>query len=98
MLPAYCAMMLITANIVPHLGDGPLWPQKAWSEAETCKKNWWTNLLFISNFIDAKYEVRLRRYDYIHLCIFLCILKQEVYTLVKKNNNVIQKLHVSLPT
>lgn len=59
MLPAYCAMMLITANIVPHLGDGPLWPQKAWSEAETCKKNWWTNLLFISNFIDAKHEVRL---------------------------------------
>ncbi|XP_060865910.1 nose resistant to fluoxetine protein 6-like isoform X2 [Metopolophium dirhodum] len=56
MLPAYCAMMAITANIVPHLGDGPFWPQKTWSEAETCKKYWWTNLLFISNFIDAKYE------------------------------------------
>ncbi|XP_060877768.1 O-acyltransferase like protein-like [Metopolophium dirhodum] len=56
LLPAYCAMMAITANIVPHLGGGPLWPQKTWSEAETCKKYWWTNLLFISNFIDAKYE------------------------------------------
>eukprot|EP00102_Acyrthosiphon_pisum_P008731 XP_003245760.3 PREDICTED: nose resistant to fluoxetine protein 6 [Acyrthosiphon pisum] len=56
MLPAYCAMMVITANIVPHLGDGPLWPQKTWSEAETCKKYWWTNLLFMSNFVDAKYE------------------------------------------
>lgn len=63
MLPAYCAMMAITANIVPHLGDGPLWPQNIWSEAETCKKYWWTNLLFISNFIDAKYEVRFTSYN-----------------------------------
>lgn len=59
MFPAYCAMMAITANIVPHLGDGPLWPRKTWHEAEMCKKYWWTNLLFISNLLDAKYEVRL---------------------------------------
>ncbi|XP_026810739.1 O-acyltransferase like protein-like [Rhopalosiphum maidis] len=55
MLPAYCATMAITANIIPHLGDGPLWPKKTWNEAEICKKYWWTNLLFISNFIDANY-------------------------------------------
>ncbi|XP_022177143.1 nose resistant to fluoxetine protein 6-like isoform X3 [Myzus persicae] len=54
-LPAYCAMMAITAHIVPHLGDGPLWPQKIWDEAEICKNYWWTNLLFISNLIDVKY-------------------------------------------
>lgn len=58
MLPAYCAMMAITAHIVPHLGDGPLWPQKVWDEAEKCKNYWWTNLLFISNLIDVKYQVR----------------------------------------
>ncbi|XP_026815122.1 nose resistant to fluoxetine protein 6-like [Rhopalosiphum maidis] len=56
MLPAYCAMMAITAHIVPHLGDGPLWPQKTWNEAEICKNYWWTNLLFISNLVDIKYE------------------------------------------
>ncbi|CAI6366861.1 unnamed protein product [Macrosiphum euphorbiae] len=56
MLPAYCAMMAITAHIVPHLGDGPLWPQKIWEEAEICKNYWWTNLLFISNLVDVKYE------------------------------------------
>lgn len=50
--------MAITAHIVPHLGDGPLWPQKTWDEAEKCKKYWWTNLLFISNLIDVKYQVR----------------------------------------
>lgn len=49
--------MAIVVHIVPHHGDGPLWPQKTWHEAEKCKNYWWTNLLFISNFIDAKYQV-----------------------------------------
>eukprot|EP00102_Acyrthosiphon_pisum_P024389 XP_016661599.1 PREDICTED: nose resistant to fluoxetine protein 6-like isoform X2 [Acyrthosiphon pisum] len=53
MLPAYCAMMAITAHIIPHLGDGPLWPIKSWGEAEICKNYWWTNLLFISNFVEV---------------------------------------------
>lgn len=56
-LPAYCAMMAITAHIVPHHGDGPLWPYKTWDEADICKNYWWTNMLFISNLIDSKYEV-----------------------------------------
>lgn len=55
-LPAYCAMMAITAHIVPHLGDGPLWPHRSWEEAEICKNYWWTNLLFISNFVDVKHQ------------------------------------------
>lgn len=55
-LPAYCTMMAITAHIVPHLGDGPLWPYKTWDEADICKNYWWTNMLFISNLIDTKYE------------------------------------------
>ncbi|CAI6365133.1 unnamed protein product [Macrosiphum euphorbiae] len=49
-------MMAITAHFVPHLGDGPLWPNNSWEEAEICKNYWWTNLLFISNFVDVKYQ------------------------------------------
>ncbi|XP_060841889.1 nose resistant to fluoxetine protein 6-like [Rhopalosiphum padi] len=56
LLPAYCVVMAITAHIIPHLGDGPLWPLKSWEEAEICKNYWWTNLLFISNFVDVKYQ------------------------------------------
>ncbi|VVC42242.1 Nose resistant-to-fluoxetine protein, N-terminal,Acyltransferase 3 [Cinara cedri] len=58
-LPAYCAMMAITAHIVPHFGDGPLWPQKTWIEAENCKSYWWTNVLFINNLLDVKHECLL---------------------------------------
>uniref|UniRef100_A0A2S2QKZ1 Nose resistant to fluoxetine protein 6 n=1 Tax=Sipha flava TaxID=143950 RepID=A0A2S2QKZ1_9HEMI len=55
-LPAYCAIMLITTNIVPYLGDGPLWAKSTGTEAEICKNYWWTNVLFISNYFDAKYQ------------------------------------------
>ncbi|CAI6373319.1 unnamed protein product [Macrosiphum euphorbiae] len=59
LLPAYCAMMAITAHIVPHIGDGPLWPLKSWEEAEICKNYWWTNLLFISNFVEVNHQCLL---------------------------------------
>jgi len=56
-LPAYCAVMAITAHIIPHLGHGPIWPNKSWEEAEICKNYWWANLLFINNFLDIKHQV-----------------------------------------
>lgn len=58
MLPAYYAMIAITAHIIPHLGDGPLWPRKIWEEAENCKNYWWANVFFMSNLIDVKNQVR----------------------------------------
>lgn len=67
MLPAYCSMMAITAHILPHLGDGPLWPKMIWEESEICKKYWWINLFFITNFLENKYGVRR---DYIILFLF----------------------------
>ncbi|XP_050052902.1 nose resistant to fluoxetine protein 6-like isoform X1 [Aphis gossypii] len=62
LLPAYCTIMAITSHILPHLGDGPLWPKMIWEEAEICKNYWWTNLLFISNFIDVKYGCLIVNY------------------------------------
>ncbi|KAE9545305.1 hypothetical protein AGLY_000848 [Aphis glycines] len=52
-LPAYGAMMLLTAFYIPYMFNGPLWASKMWPEAEKCKKFWWTNVLAISNFVDV---------------------------------------------
>ncbi|VVC42233.1 Nose resistant-to-fluoxetine protein, N-terminal,Acyltransferase 3 [Cinara cedri] len=56
LLPAYYVIIAITAYILPELGDGPLWLQKTWIDAEKCKNYWWANVLFISNFIDSRHE------------------------------------------
>ncbi|CAH1712092.1 nose resistant to fluoxetine protein 6-like isoform X1 [Aphis gossypii] len=83
-LPAYCAMMAITAHIVPHLGDGPLWSYKTWDEAEICKNYWWTNMLFISNLIDSKYECLIVSW-YISCDIQFCILGVIIVYIYTKN-------------
>uniref|UniRef100_A0A2H8TW21 Nose resistant to fluoxetine protein 6 n=1 Tax=Melanaphis sacchari TaxID=742174 RepID=A0A2H8TW21_9HEMI len=85
LLPAYCATIAITANILPHLGDGPLWPQKTWIEAETCKKYWWINLLFINNLIDAKYQCLIASW-YISCDVQFFIIGVFIIYVYTKNN------------
>ncbi|XP_060865863.1 nose resistant to fluoxetine protein 6-like [Metopolophium dirhodum] len=83
-LPAYGAMMAITAHIVPHLGDGPLWPYKTWDEADICKNYWWTNMLFISNLIDSKYECLIVSW-YISCDVQFCVLGVIIVYVYTKN-------------
>ncbi|KAL5241672.1 hypothetical protein ACI65C_009082 [Semiaphis heraclei] len=83
-LPAYCVIMAFTAHILPHLGNGPLWPYRTWDEAEICKNYWWTNLLFISNLIDSKYECLIISW-YISCDIQFCILGVIIVYIYTKN-------------
>lgn len=50
--PAYAATIGI-AIVLPVIGSGPLWPAAVESAADTCRNSWWTNLLFVNNFLDA---------------------------------------------
>jgi len=51
--------MLMTAFVVPHLGDGPFWASRIWPEADKCKTYWWANILAVSNFIPVENQVNL---------------------------------------
>lgn len=37
--------------ILPYLNDGPYWRQIVYRESERCQTNWWTNVLFINNYV-----------------------------------------------
>ncbi|KAG8246614.1 hypothetical protein J6590_080609 [Homalodisca vitripennis] len=39
--------------VFPHLGDGPLWTERLTQEVDRCRSNWWTNLLFINNYVNS---------------------------------------------
>lgn len=41
-----------------YTGDGPLWKVIAGGDSQDCKDNWWTNLLYISNYVNADHMVR----------------------------------------
>lgn len=46
-----------TAVVLPYLGSGPLWPLAVRNESDMCRKNWWLNLLMLSNYIDVENTV-----------------------------------------
>ena len=49
-LPLYVFCLLTYMYLVPPLGSGPLWGQIRNMTLE-CEQYWWTNLLFINNFV-----------------------------------------------
>lgn len=46
------------------MNDGPYWKSIIYKEAERCQKNWWTNFLFINNYINTDEQVNIIIYLY----------------------------------
>lgn len=70
--PMYITVIVIFAFILPYMGDGPLWKLIVYPEAEFCRKNWWTNLLFINNYVYSNEMVIIL--FFIYKVIFYLIL------------------------
>lgn len=49
--PVMIFIILCEMSLVRKLGAGPIWTQLAGYEWGFCRKQWWTNILFINNFI-----------------------------------------------
>nr|XP_033338952.1 uncharacterized protein LOC117227633 isoform X1 [Megalopta genalis] len=49
--PALLAVIFFYAFVMEHIGSGPLWNITVVRNAEICKSNAWTNLLYIQNFL-----------------------------------------------
>ncbi|GFU16706.1 nose resistant to fluoxetine protein 6 [Nephila pilipes] len=50
--PVYI-MVIIFIFLAPILGSGPIYYDTIGGFVDDCYKNWWTNLLFINNFVNA---------------------------------------------
>ncbi|KAJ8304385.1 hypothetical protein KUTeg_017968 [Tegillarca granosa] len=48
--PVYMLVLFVYVTTFPYWGDGPFYPQKT-LEPDQCKETWWTNLLYINNFV-----------------------------------------------
>lgn len=49
--PLLLFVLLSEMTIVRKISEGPVWMQLVGYEYSYCRKNWWTNLLFINNFV-----------------------------------------------
>lgn len=59
--PPYFICILISANLSPYFGLGPLYPQDGF-EYERCQNSWYWNILYINNLVKTKTMVNLLIY------------------------------------
>ncbi|XP_024944250.1 nose resistant to fluoxetine protein 6 isoform X2 [Cephus cinctus] len=52
--PSYMLVVFFNALILPHLGTGPYWEVKIGKESQSCRSNWWTNLLYVNNYVNPQ--------------------------------------------
>lgn len=51
MTPLMMIVVAVCATLLPYFGDGPRWRETISTYDETCKANWWINLVYLQNFI-----------------------------------------------
>ncbi|XP_070194277.1 nose resistant to fluoxetine protein 6-like [Littorina saxatilis] len=51
--PPYAFVMMLYIPLFPYLASGPNWPQEG-TELNYCRDTWWTNLLYVNNFVKVK--------------------------------------------
>lgn len=57
--PVYAFVILLHATWLSKLQDGPLWKMGTETERAFCRRNWWTNLLYVNNYINGDQPVRI---------------------------------------
>eukprot|EP00111_Clytia_hemisphaerica_P024059 TCONS_00070940-protein len=58
LLPAYMFVILFYTYIFPHMSSGPFWfpHREDSSQVSACKKYWWSNLLFVNEFVFTNFD------------------------------------------
>jgi len=51
LMPAYLFMLMFLNLLFPSLGSGPVWGFAVEKATKDCSSYWWTNLMFLNNFV-----------------------------------------------
>ncbi|XP_030026901.2 nose resistant to fluoxetine protein 6 [Manduca sexta] len=54
LIVAYAIVIFFISAIYPYTGSGPLWNRAVAHDTDQCRKNWWLNLLMVSNYVDTE--------------------------------------------
>ena len=56
--PAYAIVVGFYATLFAKLGSGPKWDLWIKLSKADCRNNWWTNFLYINNYVNVSKIVR----------------------------------------
>lgn len=79
--PVYATIIAFTATMLIYVGTGPHWKVMVGNMRESCRHNWWINLLYVNNHIGLSTAV-------INYSIFLNII-----LIYSKNVHLVRFLH-----
>lgn len=55
--PSLMVLTFFYATVYYKIGEGPMWNTAILNEKNNCVDNWWTNLLYIGNYINSERSV-----------------------------------------
>jgi hypothetical protein len=86
-MPLNITALLALVYILPYMGSGPIW-NDFHTLVDPCKDNWWTNLLWVSNFYPAEYDKRCLPFTWFVPCyVQLSILLPFILLIYKSSVN-----------
>lgn len=81
--PTYVSLIAI-AIVTPLVSDGPMWPEMVNKRlGESCRRNWWSNLLFVNNFFKEQ-DICLPSSWFVSVLMQLFVIGSLVIFLVHK--------------
>ncbi|CAG9821312.1 unnamed protein product [Phaedon cochleariae] len=95
--PTLAIMIAFEATLLIHLGKGPYWDILVGREYRNCRQNWWTNLLYINNYVE-KNNMCLHQTWYIASDTQLYLLSLLLLMIIWKNQDKINIILGSILT
>jgi len=82
-LPLNMVMLLAAVYIMPYVGSGPIWNNYL-DMTQTCKSNWWTNLIWINNLYPAEFNDKCLAWTWFVPCYVQLTLLIPILLLIPK--------------
>lgn len=60
LMPLMTFFLMFNSSWMYRFGSGPFWDKMSFAERQFCRKNWWTNLLFLNNYVSGDEKVCCR--------------------------------------
>ncbi|KAL1514037.1 hypothetical protein ABEB36_003362 [Hypothenemus hampei] len=75
--PLYAFVIFFCATLFEFIGFGPMWKTIVSPEVQDCRKNWWANLLYISNYVNSEHMCMVHSWylscDFHYFILALCL-------------------------
>lgn len=96
MIPLTMFVMLLEMTLIRRISFGPVFTEMASKEWVYCRKNWWTNILFISTWVKEEEKClqfsKFTKLKLFHLDIFFVIYKFVLFCLQLGTHQLICKI------